>query len=243
MPGQPDPMTGAPPAAGPGMGGQTTRVECELEALPKVGNVNGTLRDAEANSPVGGAAVKITDKLNRSLSLTSDGAGTFRFENVPPGTVTITAEAPGYLRSVTEIDVEPRRDVSAQISLNKRPTQPNVVVTAKEIKLKKEVHFQHNSSEILPDSMAILEEIADVLRTHGEIASVEIQGHTDNSGTAPYNLRLSQDRAEAVREALTRNGVDASRLTAKGYGQERPLVPNTTEANRAKNRRVQLMIQ
>ena len=57
------------------------------------------------------------------------------------------------------------------------------------------------------------------------------------------NQKLSTQRANAVREALIRNGVDQGRLRAKGYGQEKPLAPNTNEANRAKNRRVQLMIE
>jgi outer membrane protein OmpA-like peptidoglycan-associated protein len=216
---------------------------CELESQPKVGNVNGQLRDAETSAAVGGASVKITDKIGRSLSLTADAAGSFRFENVPPGPVTISAEAPNYLRAVTEIEVKPRSDVVAQIALTKRPARPNVVITDKELKLKKDVHFQHDSAEILSDSMGIIEEAADALRTHSEIASVEIQGHTDDSGTPEYNMRLSTERANAVREALIRDGVEPNRLTARGYGQEKPLVPNTNEANRAKNRRVQLIIQ
>jgi outer membrane protein OmpA-like peptidoglycan-associated protein len=118
-----------------------------------------------------------------------------------------------------------------------------VVVTDKELKLKKEVHFQHDSAQILPDSMGIIEEAADALRAHAEIGNVEVQGHTDDSGTPDYNLRLSGERANAVREALILNGVEPNRLTARGYGQEKPLVPNTNEANKAKNRRVQLMIQ
>jgi outer membrane protein OmpA-like peptidoglycan-associated protein len=229
------------PGAAPGMPAAT--VSCEVESLPKVGNVNGQLRDAETNAAVGGAAVKITDKLGRSLSLTADAAGAFRFENVPPGPVTISVEAPSYLRSVLDLEVKARGDVSTQVSLNKRPRQSNVVVTDREVKLKKAVHFQHDSAELLPDSMGIIEETADALRSHSEISSVEIQGHTDDSGTPDYNLRLSAERANAVREALVRNGVEPNRLTARGYGQEKPLVPNTNEANRARNRRVQLIIQ
>jgi outer membrane protein OmpA-like peptidoglycan-associated protein len=249
-PGQPAPGQPAPgqpfapiqPGA-PGGAMPSASVVCELEAQPKVGNVNGQLRDAETSAAVGGAAVKITDKLGRSLSLTADAAGAFRFENVPPGPVTISAEAAGYLRAVTEVEVKPRGEVSAQIAVTKRPTRANVVVTDKELKLKKEVHFQHDSAQILPDSMGIIEEAADALRAHAEIGNVEVQGHTDDSGTPDYNLRLSGERANAVREALILNGVEPNRLTARGYGQEKPLVPNTNEANKAKNRRVQLMIQ
>jgi outer membrane protein OmpA-like peptidoglycan-associated protein len=87
-----------------------------------------------------------------------------------------------------------------------------------------------------------LEELADLMSKRPDIKGVEVQGHTDNTGTAPYNLRLSQSRAQAVVDAIAKLGIDPSRMTAKGYGQEKPLGPNTTDAGRAKNRRVQVMI-
>jgi outer membrane protein OmpA-like peptidoglycan-associated protein len=248
---------GTPPApSGPGAPGQpttpgqpggagevpTATVTCELEAQPKVGNVNGQVRDAENNAAVGGAAVKITDKLGRSLALTSDAAGTFRFENVPPGVVTIEAEAPNYLRGVIEVEVKSRGDVPAQVVLTKRPTKPNVIVTPNELKLKKDVHFKTDSAEITPDSAGIIAEIADTLRAHPEIFAVEVQGHTDDQGPPDYNLQLSSSRANAVREALVRAGVTSTRLTARGYGLTKPLVPNTNDGNRLINRRVQLII-
>ena len=71
---------------------------------------------------------------------------------------------------------------------------------------------------------------------------MEVQGHTDNSGTAEHNKILSEQRAEAVRAWLVQHGVAADRLIARGYGQEKPLVPNVTGGNRARNRRVQFII-
>jgi outer membrane protein OmpA-like peptidoglycan-associated protein len=144
---------------------------------------------------------------------------------------------------VAEFEVKARDDIKARIMLNAKPDQPNVVVTNRELKLKRQVHFQHDSDAILPDSHSILEEIAEVLRSRDDIQLVEVQGHTDNKGAADYNLRLSQRRAQAVVAALVRLGIEASRFEAKGYGQERPLMPNTSEANRSRNRRVQLMIK
>jgi len=246
-PGAPSaPNAAAPPevgAAGQMAADGMVSARCELEALPQLGNVIGGLVDAETGQSVGGARVKIRDTRSRELELTADGGGAFRFQNVPPGRVTIIIEAPGYFTSTNEFSIKAMEDTQARIMLNKRPDQPNVIVTPKELKLKKQAHFQHDSAEILPDSMAILEEIADTLKAHPEIKSVEVQGHTDNQGSAPYNLKLSGDRAQAVVDALVKLGVDPLRVIAKGYGDTKPLLPNTTEANRAKNRRVQLMIK
>ena len=246
QPGQPMQPGMVPPGgavSGGGAGGPVTvNVQCELEALPKVGNVVGTLVDADSNNPIANAKVKITDKLKRELELTSDASGAFRFENVPPGPVKITVNADGFLPSATELEVKPREDVKARISINKRPKRPNVVVTYKELKLRKRIHFQHDSADVLPDSMSILQELADVLKHRTDLQQVEIQGHTDNTGTAAYNMRLSQQRANTVRDALVNLGVDAGRLTAKGYGQSKPIVPNVSAANRARNRRVQIII-
>jgi outer membrane protein OmpA-like peptidoglycan-associated protein len=218
------------------------KVNCELEALPRTATVTGSIRDATTTEFVTGATVSITDPLGRQLSLTTDAEGAFRFANVPAGKSTISVDAPNYLHNATDVALEPRHDLATDISLYPRPKTSNVVITKTELKLKKEVHFLHGSAELLPDSMAIMEEVADVLRSHPEIGTVEVQGHTDDSGTPDLNLKLSTDRANAVRDVLVKNGVDAARLTAHGYGQEKPLVPNTTPKNKAKNRRVQLVI-
>ncbi len=237
QPGQP----AAPALAGPPA--NVVKIQCELESLPKVGTVIGSVTDPESNQAVDGAHIEVTDKLNRKLELRADSNGAFRFENVPPGPLKFAVDAPGYFTAVAEVNVHAREDAQARILLNKRPAQPNVVVAGKEIKLKKQVHFQHDSAEILPDSEAILDELADLMVKRADIKNVEVQGHTDNTGTAPYNLRLSQSRAQAVVDAIAKLGVDPSRMTAKGYGQEKPLGPNTTDAGRAKNRRVQVMIK
>ncbi len=227
-----------------GTGGNTVvNVICELEALPKVGTLVGAVSDGENGQPVIGAKITVTDPLNRTLDLSADSNGGFSVGNVKPGTVKLSVEAPGYFSSAAEVQVEPRKEVQARIVLNKRPDKPNVVLAGREVKLKKEVHFQHDSTEILPDSMGLLEELAEFFKSKPDIRLAEVQGHTDNTGSAVYNQRLSQGRAQAVVDTLVRLGVSPDRLVAKGYGADKPLVPNTTDGNRAKNRRVQVIIQ
>jgi outer membrane protein OmpA-like peptidoglycan-associated protein len=239
----PAPADGTSPQAQPAVAADgAVSVRCELEALPQLGNVVGQVVDADSGQPIGGAHVKIRDTRSRELDLSADGAGAFRFQNVPPGRVTLMIDAPGYFPSTQEFSIKALEDTQARMPLNKRPTVPNVLLTSHELKLRKQVHFQNDSAEILPDSSAILEEIADVLNTHPEIKSIEVQGHTDNQGAPAYNMKLSESRAQAVVDALVKLGVDPLRLQAKGYGDTKPLAPNVTQFNRARNRRVQLMV-
>jgi len=115
-----------------------------------------------------------------------------------------------------------------------------VIVTQTEIKITQQIQFEFNKAVIRPVSFKILDEVVDVLKQNPKI-TLEVQGHTDNIGGAVYNLGLSDRRAGSVKTYLVQHGIDASRLTSKGYGLTRPLLPNTTEANRALNRRVQFI--
>ena len=88
----------------------------------------------------------------------------------------------------------------------------------------------------------LLDKVAEVLKEHPELTKIEVQGHTDNKGLAKANEMLSQQRADAVMKALVKRGIDARRLTAKGYGQNVPIATNDTDEGRQKNRRVQFKI-
>jgi outer membrane protein OmpA-like peptidoglycan-associated protein len=119
---------------------------------------------------------------------------------------------------------------------------PLVVFTEKEIEINEQVQFDVDKATIKPASDALLDQVAQVIKDHPEIKRMEIQGHTDNSGAKQHNKILSGSRAEAVRKALIKRGVKEKTLTAKGFGQENPLVENDSDANKAKNRRVQFKI-
>ena len=91
-------------------------------------------------------------------------------------------------------------------------------------------------------SLALLEEIGDVLNRHPEVTAIEIQGHTDNVGGIADNMALSNDRAFTVREYLQSHGIAGSRLTSKGYGPTQPVGSNDTPAGRAQNRCTEFVI-
>ncbi|AUX23689.1 outer membrane protein [Sorangium cellulosum] len=121
------------------------------------------------------------------------------------------------------------------------PKKPSlVIVTEKEIKITQQIHFEFDKDKIRPESFPILNAVVEVLQAHPKI-KIEIQGHTDNRGSAAYNKKLSDRRAAAVKKYLVAKGIDESRLTSKGYGMEVPIVPNTSDQNRALNRRVQFV--
>ena len=99
------------------------------------------------------------------------------------------------------------------------------------------VTFQFNSAELTPNSHAVLDDVAASLQKHPHL-KVEIQGHTDSTGPADYNMKLSERRANSVRDYLVGHGVPDSQLTAKGYGLTQPIDTNKTKEARAHNRRV-----
>ncbi len=123
---------------------------------------------------------------------------------------------------------------------------PGVAVDAEGCPLKgsitlQGVHFATNSARLTPESSAVLDAVAASLSAHPRLR-VEVQGHTDGVASEAYNLKLSEARANAVRDYLVAHGVDPAELTAKGYGKLRPIASNQTAAGRALNRRVVLVV-
>lgn len=119
----------------------------------------------------------------------------------------------------------------------------HVKVTAKKLELSGKVYFDTSKTTIKPTSFGLLDEVAQVLVANPQVKKVLIEGHTDNTGAAAFNTKLSQGRAEAVREYLVKKGVAADRLAAKGYGPTRPIGDNKTAKGREENRRVEFMIE
>ncbi len=103
------------------------------------------------------------------------------------------------------------------------------------------VNFELNSAQLTMNAETILNGVAETLVSSPGF-EVELQGHTDSTGSDSYNMNLSQNRAKSVKSYLVSSGVEANRLTARGYGEEQPIASNDTKVGRAENRRVELKV-
>ena len=102
------------------------------------------------------------------------------------------------------------------------------------------INFETGKADIKPESQTIVDQVADMLKSNDSL-NVSIEGHTDNVGTAASNKTLSENRAKSVLDAIAARGIEKSRLSAKGWGQEKPIGDNKTEEGKAKNRRVEIV--
>ena len=104
----------------------------------------------------------------------------------------------------------------------------------------KGVFFRTNSAEISTESEIFLLDVVNTLKEFPQ-AKIEIRGHTDNTGDANYNLKLSQNRADAVKDYFIQHGVDPFRITSIGFGEKQPIAGNDTRVGRQKNRRIEFV--
>jgi outer membrane protein OmpA-like peptidoglycan-associated protein len=121
-------------------------------------------------------------------------------------------------------------------ALQAKETERGMVVTLGS------VLFATGKSELLPGALETINRLADYLNSNPG-NTVLIEGHTDSTGSDTTNLRLSQERANAVRMALIGQGISSQRITATGLGSSRPVAPNATAEGRQQNRRVEVVIQ
>lgn len=137
-----------------------------------------------------------------------------------------------------------RRNVAAKVEVKNEP-RLNLKLTMRyereEIEkpfILDDVQFTSGKAELAPESHARLDELVEYM-THKPSSRIEISGHTDNVGKKAVNKKLSQQRADAVRDYLIKKGISADRIKSVGYGDEKPIDTNDTPDGRRKNRRIE----
>ena len=122
-------------------------------------------------------------------------------------------------------------------------TRQLVSITPSQLKVFKNVQFGSARATIARRSRKLLDNVANVIRSHPEFNKIRIEGHTDDRGSDEVNKNLSQQRAQAVADYLIGRGVEADRIEAIGFGEEKPLFSNRTASGRRKNRRVEFNLE
>ena len=131
-----------------------------------------------------------------------------------------------------EVKNEPRLNLKLTMRYEREePSKPFVL---------DDVQFATGRATIRPDSFARLDALVEYM-THKKSTRLEISGHTDNAGKKAANKKLSQQRADAIRDYLVSKGIEAGRIKAVGYGDEKPIAPNDTSEGRQKNRRIEAL--
>ncbi|MEA3311414.1 MAG: OmpA family protein [candidate division WOR-3 bacterium] len=192
--------------------------------------LSGTVKDTKS----GEALERVFVSFGRTdvPEVTTDALGIYKAA-LAPGDYQITFTREGYepeRRSLSLKDGEAR-----ELNMSLSPPEPARMPEFEN------VGFNPGSAVIVPESYAALEEAARFLETYPRVR-IEIEGHTDSVGEDEVNMRLSQQRAEAVKTWLEARGIDESRMTARGYGETRPVGDNRTRSGQKANRRIEFVI-
>jgi outer membrane protein OmpA-like peptidoglycan-associated protein len=171
---------------------------------------------------------------------TSEGNAPAEVE-LPAGTYTVTASAPGHLAQTRDVQVQAGGKLAVAFDLQPAPKKILVLFKGDKIEILQQVHFATGKSTILPESFNLLQQVVDAVITNG-VKRVRVEGHTDNRGVKAANQTLSEERARAVMDYLVSQGLAADRLESVGYGDSKPIAPNLTARGRELNRRVEFIV-
>lgn len=174
--------------------------------------------------------ITLTALLTGTLIMTGCGGGTTVFQGAGAVAITGTPPAPPPPPPPPPKKEEPP------------PPPARVEVRDNKIEFKEKIQFENNKSVILPTSFSLMDDIVKVIKENPHIKKIAIEGHASAEGDPKRNLTLSDERAKSVMKYCVDKGIDAKRLTAKGFGITKPIGDNATEEGREKNRRVEFNI-
>jgi len=212
--------------------------EEDVPLKPVKVNVNINVADLNNNSKVKSRVV-IKNK-NRDETIEVEGNERVALRAGDRYQLEVTSDQ-GYAFNSTEIDLtnaskDPEVAIAAQtVNVSLQKLEPSTKLTLKDI------NFESNSFNLSEISFVELQRVVKLMKENPTL-KVEIAAYTDDIGSETYNALLSQRRAQSVVDFLAGNNIPSERFVSKGYGESQPLVPNTTEEGRAKNRRVELII-
>ena len=199
--------------------------------------VQGSVVDAATKQQIPCAVELIENNTQKIISKVQTDETGFYFVTLPVGKdYTFAVNRKGYLFYSELFELSNKASDSIYVKdIQLQPLQVNAVG------IMKNIQFESNTAKLQPVSLIELDKLFQLLRENATI-KVQINGHTDNTGTEARNNQLSLERAQAVVAFLISKGIDPKRLAVKGFGASKPLADNTTEEGKAKNRRTEFVI-
>ena len=202
---------------------------------------------AQTTLPVAGATVTVTSANGQRQTATSGPDGKFSVKLDSVTNYSFIAERPGDFAARTSLSTSGRKPSQAQLPMPLNDVRLPVALTLNKIILAKAIEvkdilYDYNKFDIRPDAAVRLDTLVQTLVDNPKI-SIELSSHTDQRGKDAYNLKLSQQRAQAAVDYIVSKGVDKTRITAKGYGETRPVVLKpTSEEEYQRNRRTEFKV-
>lgn len=204
------------------------------------GKITGRIIDADTREPIPNAtaAVEGLGKAN------ADAEGNFILENIPAGLNIVNGSHTGYSSAQKQVDVianENSEPVELELKRSGKVTFNNKTLQEGDDIVLNNIQFDVNSAVLKPAGKTELDKLAAMMKQNGSI-EILLSGHTSSEGGAAINRELSLKRVRSCKDYLVSKGIDDGRISIRGHGPDMPLAPNDTEANRAKNRRVEMKV-
>ena len=203
-----------------------------LKPTDKLALLTGTVTNFKGKPLAKEIVLFVNEKTKAVTKINTDDKG--KFEVLIPVNATYSLKYKNFTADVdyTKMAIPADKEATYEVGIKIDPPKEFVL---------ENVYFDTGKSSLKPNSFKALNDLVEILKIKNTMV-VEIQGHTDDVGKPEDNLKLSQERAEAVKKYLESKGIEALRITAKGYGQTQPIADNSTDEGKAKNRRTSLKV-
>ena len=204
------------------------------------GTFSGVVLEKGTDQPIANARVSLADR----TAAQTDAAGRFTLKDVPTGFEVVSASAAGYNDGAGTADIgqgEDNPEVTIHLEKGKQAVFDQKRIGVGEAISLSNILFDLGKADLKAGSTTELDKVVAFL-TGNPGAEIELSGHTSSEGDAALNRSLSYRRVKACKDYIVAKGIDPGRIIAQGFGPDRPVAPNDTEANRARNRRVEMRV-
>ncbi len=231
-----DPVTGA----GDGFAIDFVKLLINPKPFLYKGAIKGIVIDKATREPIKNATAEIKD----FGTATTDDGGKFMLENIPAGLNVINGSAPEYASVQAQADViadETTNGISIELPRSGKITFNNKSMQEGDMMVMNNIQFELSSANLTSAGKPELNKLAAFMKQNMAV-EILLSGYTSTDGTDAGNKILSLNRVKSCKQYLVAKGIDEGRIDVMGYGSSKPIAPNDTEQNRAKNRRVEMKI-